>query len=469
MSNVGIGTTAPQGALLHVHNPLSNAETVVRVTNASTGSETTDGLVIGLNSGNQAVITMRENADLVLGTNGTNRVWIASNGNVGVGTNIPKATLDIQRNARTGTHNPSSVCPLYVTGDIGEANNGIEFRHTNASQGLGFGYNTIYACGTDQHINILPNGNGNVSIGRSSPTIKFDVLANVSNWMGRFTNDANGANAHMAHGGGYGMHINAGNNASSGTYALEVYSAGASRLFVRGDGLVGVGTTSPSYKLHVAGDVYANGGWFRVSGDAGLYSETHGSHLYPNLDQYGNWKIHGNARGGWNGLHFSDSGVSLMANSTACGFHRNGDGWRLYVENNSLYVRGDITAYWSDRRLKEDLHLVQDWETILEGLTAYRFKWNEKGRQMLDKPHDFVDIGLIAQDVQAVLPQAVKVNKAGVSPSDINVEEYFTIDYDKLTPVCIQALKAHNKMIKDLSDRVGVLENMLQNKELFQY
>jgi len=39
---------------------------------------------------------------------------------------------------------------------------------------------------------------------------------------------------------------------------------------------VGIGNTTPSYKLHVSGDIYADGGWLRVSGTAGLYFESYG-------------------------------------------------------------------------------------------------------------------------------------------------------------------------------------------------
>ena len=43
---------------------------------------------------------------------------------------------------------------------------------------------------------------------------------------------------------------------------------------------VGIGTAAPVYKLHTVGDIYANGGWFRVSGNQGLYWETWGGGFY---------------------------------------------------------------------------------------------------------------------------------------------------------------------------------------------
>jgi hypothetical protein len=72
--------------------------------------------------------------------------------------------LDAQAAPRTGDH-PTGLA-LYVTADSGEASNGVEFRHSNGSQGIGFGYNTIYATGTwsDQPLILKARGKGTVQI-----------------------------------------------------------------------------------------------------------------------------------------------------------------------------------------------------------------------------------------------------------------------------------------------------------------
>ena len=89
---------------------------------------------------------------------------IKPSGNVGIGTN-PVASLDIASASRTGTH-PTAVKGLYITGDFNSDNDGVEFRHSNGTQGIGFGFNTIYAAGSNanQDLGLKPKGTGEVKV-----------------------------------------------------------------------------------------------------------------------------------------------------------------------------------------------------------------------------------------------------------------------------------------------------------------
>jgi len=90
---------------------------------------------------------------------------IDETGKVAIGGSKPIASLDIGQADRVQTH-PASVPGLYVTGKIGEESNGIEFRHSNGTQGIGFGYNTVYATGgiPNQDLKLKPRGTGKVQI-----------------------------------------------------------------------------------------------------------------------------------------------------------------------------------------------------------------------------------------------------------------------------------------------------------------
>lgn len=72
--------------------------------------------------------------------------------------------VSISQSNRTGFH-PPILAGLYVTANFDEAS-GVEFRHTNGTQGIGFGYNTIYAAGSlpDQPLRLKGRGANSVEI-----------------------------------------------------------------------------------------------------------------------------------------------------------------------------------------------------------------------------------------------------------------------------------------------------------------
>ena len=103
---------------------------------------------------------------LSIGDETGSRLFIESGSDkIGIGTTTPVAKLDIPQETRAGTH-PSAVKGLYVTGAFGADSDGVEFRHTNGTQGIGFGHNTIYATGSNpnQDLGLKPRGAGQVVI-----------------------------------------------------------------------------------------------------------------------------------------------------------------------------------------------------------------------------------------------------------------------------------------------------------------
>ncbi len=52
------------------------------------------------------------------------------------------------------------------------------------------------------------------------------------------------------------------------------------KMRILSSGNVGIGNTAPAYRLHTSGDIYADGGWLRVSGNRGIYFESYGGGFF---------------------------------------------------------------------------------------------------------------------------------------------------------------------------------------------
>ncbi len=212
--SVGVGTDEP-AYKLHVQTP-DNQYGIAHTTHEvdiATYASTTLGGWIG---------TRSSHAFSLYAGDGFNQFTLLPNGNIGLGTPTPMyklhvvggTVLDGMVGIGTGPSNRLDVShgvprlgihptnrPMYVTGDIGSGAEGIEFRHSNGTQGVGFGFNTIYAAGSNDNQDLGVSAKGN-------------------------------------------------------TGSLILRTNATDRMRITGGGQVGIGTNTPVHKLHIAGKTY---------------------------------------------------------------------------------------------------------------------------------------------------------------------------------------------------------------------
>lgn len=150
--------------------------------------------------------------------------------------------------------------------------------------------------------------------------------------------------------------------------------------------------------------------------------------------------------------------------------------WPMTVNltNNNVEVGGNFTAVGSvtqnasDRRLKTNLRVIDNAVDKVKSLTGYNFDWlddvSEKG---FYPDHAKNDTGLIAQDVEKVVPQAVYpapfdslFNTEEGEPDLVSKsgENYLTVQYDKLVPLLVESIKELSENINNLEQQIAELK-----------
>jgi hypothetical protein len=115
----------------------------------------------------------------------------------------------------------------------------------------------------------------------------------------------------------------------------------------------------------------------------------------------------------------------------------------IFEKTGNLSLYGTLTQGVSDERLKTNIKPLKNSLDKVLSLSGFTYNYNEVG-QSLGFSNESLHVGVSAQEVQLVLPEAV-----APAPAD---KEYLTVKYEKLVPLLIEA-------IKELTQRVTELEN----------
>jgi hypothetical protein len=261
---------------------------------------------------------------------------------------------------------------------------------------------------------------GNVGIGTSSPAYSFEVkktgtdstiwgynIAQIADGTTNATGFRVGTSTSVS---GLTNLVAATNNDAS-QFAFWTYngSAWGERVRLSSAGNVGIGTTNPTEPLTVHGAVIRLQGGSGVIPFALANNDNQGFYIY----DYNNARVVFNAK---------QNGNVVIGGTTD-------NGYKLYVSG-TIYATGNITAN-SDLRLKKNLELITNPTDKLMQLNGYSYQWKS------DDSHQY---GVIAQEVEKILPYAVSTGNDGIKG----------VSYNQIIPVLIEAVKEQKTKIENL-------------------
>jgi hypothetical protein len=321
-----------------------------------------------------------------------------------------------------------------------------------------------------------------------------NALGNTHTWTGAQNNFLGNGNTASTNNVGLVVYSTGGNGAQmsfhrSGAYAVNM-GLDSDNVFRIG----GWSAAANRLQLDMSGNltvVNVNATNYYMSGNTAKYiTNFAGSHTAIYI---------GGSQNAYSGFTV-DGGMRVMVHTSGvgapCGFYHEGQGWsalfyvngtsalfyaaaeKIITQSYGVYVTGeirassDITAYYSDIRLKKDIDVIPNAIEKIKKLRGVTYTWNEEEVNVVKNRSGQRDIGLIAQEVEAIEPLFTKEYQTPLeeTPKDANAaanftprmsETYKTIKYDKLVALLVEGMKEQQLQIEELKNK---LDNVLSSR-----
>ena len=184
----------------------------------------------------------------------------------------------------------------------------------------------------------------------------------------------------------------------------------------------------------LAGNVTISGDATISGNDLTMGTNTSGHILVADGTNYNPVAMSGHVSIAANGATTISTSADVQVDSIGIGTAASGTTGEIRATNN-------ITAYYSDERLKDFEGTIPNALDKISQIGGYYFRENETAKE-LGYDNDELQVGVNAQEIQKVMPEVVK--EAPIS------SEYLTVQYEKLVPLLIESIKELKQEIEEI-------------------
>jgi len=353
-------------------------------------------------------------------------LWLQNSGNVGIGTQAPAQKLHVQGTTsiiRVQSTSQNQNASIWFNSNVG----GTQANRWEIGTNISAGGDLEFFDRLNSASRMVIEPSGKVGIGTINPSHTLDVIGDskATRLIGRgLLESSSGVSGdtwtvvglNTSNASGSGGAVFGSKHADSNALLVGTHDTTFNSFVVKGSGNVGIGTITPAIKLHV------------------------------------------NTTGGTVVRFQSSYGYMGMGPANSSYAHHNTDMAAYYFPVN-CQASGGFSTY-SDSRLKENVEPVTgalDKVAIMNGVT---FTWDNSKKAYGPEGKQF---GVLAQNMLEVdsdlpsLREDALESQENIDNADIDTQ-YYTMDYSRLTPFFIEAIKELKTKLEAAEARLAALE-----------
>ena len=274
----------------------------------------------------------------------------------------------------------------------------------------------------------------------------------------------------------YGDNLTVGETGDNGI-TIRTGTSNYGTLYFSDDGVSGTGAGTYAGKVQYLHD--ANGGSLRLASNStdrvkldhsgnthlltdsaylafGANSEVTLTHVHnQGLALNSSYLLYFNGTSNW--IHAPTANELTLNGNTDITFDIGGS-QKMALNGTALTVTGEVratsnvTAYYSDERLKDFTGKIENAIDKVKSLSGYYYSENEKAKEFGFNNQDKKQVGVSAQEIEAVLPEVVSLAPFDIGDDEKSKsgEDYKTVDYARIVPLLIEAIKEQQTQIDEL-------------------